>query len=68
MNTPEAALRWCASASDIETFKSRVLHSSDKMNLEFIDDGRMMSGQDITAELIDWRYIHINLIDQYRLP
>ena len=28
------------------------------MNLEFIDGGRMMSGQDITAEHIDWRYVH----------
>ena len=26
IDTPEAALRWCASASDMETFKSRVLH------------------------------------------
>lgn len=68
INTPEAALRWCASASDIETFKARVLHSSEKINLEFIDGGRMMSGQDITTELTDWRYIHMNLIDQYCSP
>lgn len=68
INTPEAALRWCASARDVETFKSRVLSSSQQITLESIDDGQMMCAHDIAAELIDWRYIHLNLIDQYCLP
>ena len=68
IDTPEAALRWCASASDMETFKSRVLDSSEKISLDFVDGGRMMSGQNIPAGLTDWRYTDMNLIDQYTLP
>ena len=44
----------------METFKSRVLYSSEKINLELIDGGRMMNGQDVAAGLIDWRYIHVH--------
>ena len=53
--TPEAALRWCNDATDIETLKSRAIQAKSGLDLDFINCGCQLSVQDIPETLTDWR-------------